>query len=226
LHEKNKFEKKKNLSFRFGPTRTRPSPLRPAQSPSGPRSSVHRRDSTGVRCLPVFGVRAAHDTNSRAAPLFSRVPEPLCALARRPAPLLPCAAAGALAGQTRRRLDLLLGSAATEASRRRDKDTLIETPTYRPSAYPDARWSAAYGDRAAGAVGHLLLSDSDRLRRSPPVVSTSSRPPRSPLSILRLGRTLSTPDRRRFELLELPCPPWTEVGEAPAVLQLGPYLFQ
>jgi hypothetical protein len=147
----------------------RPGPLRPAQSPSGPRSSVRRWDSTGVRRLPVFDVRVAQGTNSRAAPLFSRVPEPLRALARRPAPLLPCAAAGAPAGRTRRRLDLLLGSAATGASRRRHKDTLVETPTYRPSASPDARRSAARGDRAAGAVSRSLLSDSCRLRRSPPV---------------------------------------------------------
>jgi hypothetical protein len=68
-----------------GPTQARSlGPTRPIRARAVVRLMLGR-DSAGVRRLPVFGVRAAHGTNSRTAPLFSRMPELLRALARRPA---------------------------------------------------------------------------------------------------------------------------------------------
>jgi hypothetical protein len=52
------------------------------------------------------------------------------------------------------------------------------------------------------AVVAISPSNSGRLRRSPPVVSTSSRFPRSPLPIPCLASTLGHLSHRRFEPLE------------------------
>jgi hypothetical protein len=60
------------LSAKPSPRLARPKPTGPARGgPSEPccRLLVLDRDSTGVQHLPVSGVRAAHGTNSRAAPL-------------------------------------------------------------------------------------------------------------------------------------------------------------
>jgi hypothetical protein len=52
------------------------------------------------------------------------------------------------------------------------------------------------------------LSKSGASHRSPPVVSTSLRSPRSPLSVLRLGRAPSCLEPWRFEMPKSSCRPW------------------
>jgi hypothetical protein len=97
-----------------------------------------------------------------------------------------------------------------EASRRRHELRLVVLHVCWLSSLPEDHWKVARMTppvRLQSTTANRPSSKSGASRRSPPVVSTSLRSPRSPLSVLRLGRAPSCLEPRQFETPRSSCRP-------------------